>query len=44
MFSVYTQDKIDQQKEKEKADVIKMRGLGADPLKTDRNKGKNKRI
>ena len=41
MFSVYTQDKIDEKLEKEKADVIKMRGLGADPLKSDRNRGKN---
>ena len=32
MFSVYTQDKIDQQKEKEKADIVKMGGLAADPL------------
>ena len=41
MFSVYTQDKIDEKKDKDKAAVVVMRGLAADPLKSERNWGKN---
>ena len=37
MFSVYTQDKIDEKKDKDKAAVVVMRGLAADPLKSERN-------